>query len=336
MTEVIEATGLTKRYGERRGIESVDFAVHEGEVFGFLGPNGAGKTTTIRLLLGFLKPTAGRATIFGLDAWTQAPDVHERSAYLGSDPGYLGGLTAAEQLDYLAELRGLRRRAWAPLAERFELDPSVKIKKLSRGNRQKIGVVAAFMGDAPLLVLDEPSTGLDPLMQRMFLSLVSEVRAQGRTVFLSSHNLTEVERACDRVGVIREGRLTEIRAVASLLGDHWRSVNLLLARPAPADHFALENVDVLAQTGREVHLMVRGEVDPLLDRIAALDVDDISITTPDIEDLFLSHYQPSRAGDGARRDGGDGRDGYGDLAPRHHEAAATVGRGNGGPRTPPP
>jgi ABC-2 type transport system ATP-binding protein len=154
------------------------------------------------------------------------------------------------------------------------------------------------MGDAPLLVLDEPSTGLDPLMQRMFLTLVSEVRAAGRTVFLSSHNLTEVERACDRVGVIRDGRLTDVRTVAGLLGDHWRSVNLLLAHPAPPDHFDLENVDVLAQTGREVHLMVRGEIDPLLARIAALDVDDIAITTPDIEDLFLSHYRAPDDADG--------------------------------------
>ena len=291
MTTVIEATRLTKRYGSRRGIEEVDFEVREGEVFGFLGPNGSGKTTTIRVLLGFLRPTAGRATIFGLDAWTEAPLIHDRLSYLGSDPGYLGNLTAGEQLDYLAALRGLPRRCWVALAERFELDPTTKVKKLSRGNRQKIGVVAGFMGDAPLVVLDEPSTGLDPLMQRAFLGVVSEVKAQGRTVFLSSHNLTEVERACDRVGVIREGRLTEIRAVHELLGDHWRSVNLLLAHPAPAGHFDLENVDVLAQTGREVHLMVRGEVDELLDRIAVLDVDDIAITTPDIEDLFLSHYR---------------------------------------------
>ena len=189
MTDVIEAVGLTKWYGKRRGIEEVDFSVREGEVFGFLGPNGAGKTTTIRLLLGFLSPTAGRATVFGLDTWTEAAAVHERVAYLGSDPGYLGELTAAEQLDYMAELRRLPRGSWRRMAERLELDTSVRIRKLSRGNRQKIGVVAAFTGDAPLLILDEPTTGLDPLMQREFLSLVSEVRAAGRTVFLSSHNL---------------------------------------------------------------------------------------------------------------------------------------------------
>jgi ABC-2 type transport system ATP-binding protein len=298
MAVVIEAVGLTKWYGKRLGIEEVGFTVSEGEVFGFLGPNGAGKTTTIRLLLGFLAPSAGRATIFGLDTWTEAAAVHERVAYLGSDPGYLGSLTAAEQLDYVAELRGIPKRSWAAMAARLELDPTVRIRKLSRGNRQKIGVVAAFMGQEPLLVLDEPTTGLDPLMQREFLAIVSEVKAAGRTIFLSSHNLPEVERACDRVGIIREGRLTEVRRVAELLGVHWRSVNLLLARPAPPGQFGLPNVEVLAQTGREVHLMVQGDVDQLLDRIAALDVEDISITTPDIEDLFLSHYQ-SPAGPGA-------------------------------------
>jgi len=320
VTDVIEAAGLTKRYGNRRGIEEVDFAVHEGEVFGFLGPNGAGKTTTIRVLLGLLRPTAGRVTIFGLDAWSQAAAVHERIAYLGSDPGYLGTLTGAEQLDYLAALRGLPKgSAWRTVAERLELDTSVRIRKLSRGNRQKIGVVAAFMGEAPLLILDEPTTGLDPLMQREFLSMVSEVKAAGRTVFLSSHNLTEAERACDRVGIIREGRLTEVRRVAELLGDHWRSVNILLGSPAPAGHFTMPNVDVLAQTGREIHLMVRGEVDELLDRVAALNVADISITTPDIEDLFLSYYHgPSRNGETGGGSSGAGAD----TAPPTGQAAA--------------
>ncbi len=290
MTELIEAVGLTKGYGSRRGIDEVDFTVREGEVFGFLGPNGAGKTTTIRLLLGFLRPTAGRATVFGLDAWQDAPAVHTRLAYLGSDPAYLGELTAAEQLDYLAELRGLPKRSWRPFAERLELDPSVRIRKLSHGNRQKVGVVQVFMGREPLLVMDEPTNGLDPLMQREFLALVADVRADGRTVFLSSHNLPEIERACDRVGIIRDGRLVDVWAVGDLLGEHWRSVNLVLTSSPPPGTFELPNVEIVALTGREVHVMVRGDVNPLLDRIAGLDVADIAITTPDIEDVFLRHY----------------------------------------------
>jgi ABC-2 type transport system ATP-binding protein len=288
---VIEAAALTKAYGSRRGIVDVDFAVAEGETFGFLGPNGAGKTTTIRVLLGFLRATAGEARLFGLDAFADAAAIHRDVAYLGSDPGFLGELTAAQQLDYLARLRGLAPRCWASLAERLELDATVRIRRLSRGNRQKIGVVAAFMGAEPLLILDEPTSGLDPLMQREFLALLADAREAGRTVFLSSHNLVEVERACDRVAIIREGRIVEISNVGELLGSHWRSINLVLTRPAAAADFDLPNVEIAALTGREVHLMVRGDINPLLARIAAHEVADIAITTPDVEDLFLRQYR---------------------------------------------
>jgi ABC-2 type transport system ATP-binding protein len=287
----IEAVGLTKRYGSRRGVEDVTFGVAEGEAFGFLGPNGAGKTTTIRLLLGFLRPTGGTVRLFDGDAFVDAPRLHGRVAYLGSDPGFLGELTAAEQLDYLCGLRGLPRRAWATLAERLELDLTVRIRRLSRGNRQKIGVVAAFMGHEPLLVLDEPTSGLDPLMQREFLALAAEARTDGRTLFLSSHNLVEAERACDRVAIIRDGRIVDVSTVGELLGAHWRSINLVLEAPPPPGAFDLPNVEVTALTGREVHLMVRGDVNPLLERIAAFRVVDIAITTPDVEDLFLRLYR---------------------------------------------
>jgi ABC-2 type transport system ATP-binding protein len=290
MTSVIEAFGLTKSYGRRRGIVDVSFEVREGEVFGFLGPNGAGKTTTIRTLLGLLRPTAGRAALFGVDAWSDAPRAHASISYVGSDPAYLGELTAAAQLDYVARLRRLPRGAWRPVAERFELDPSVPIKRLSRGNRQKVGVVQAFMGEAPLMILDEPTTGLDPLMQREFLAALSEVRAAGRTVFLSSHNLPEVERSCDRVGIIREGRLADIVTVQALLAGHWRSVNLVLERTVPPDTFDLPNVRVASITARDVHLMVQGDVNPLLRKLARIDLLDVSITTPEIEDVFLRLY----------------------------------------------
>jgi ABC-2 type transport system ATP-binding protein len=291
MPSVIEAAGLTKSYGSRRGIDGVTFAVDEGEVFGFLGPNGAGKTTTIRTLLGLLRPTDGSASIFGLDVWADAPRLHERLSYVGSDPAYLGELTAGRQLDDICRLRRLPKGIWRPIAERLELDPSVQIRKLSRGNRQKVGVVQAFMGDAPLIVLDEPSTGLDPLMQREFLALVSEVRAAGRTVFLSSHNLPEVERSCDRVGIIRDGRLIDISTVHALLAGHWRSVNLVLAEPAPPGTFDLANVQVVSASARDIHLMIEGDVNPLIRRIAQLDVRDIAVTTPDIEDIFLRFYE---------------------------------------------
>jgi ABC-2 type transport system ATP-binding protein len=302
MANAIELRGLTRWYGKRRGVVDLDVTVEEGEVFGFLGPNGAGKTTTIRMLLGLIRPSAGSALIRGLDAWHDAPAVHRTLAHLGSDPGYLGELTAAETLDHVAALRGVATGAWRPLAERLELDPTVQVKKLSRGNRQKVGVVGVFMGSEPLLVMDEPSTGLDPLMQREFLALVAETRAAGRTVFLSSHNLTEVERACDRVAIIREGRLVKIATVAALVGDHTRSMNLVLARPAAPGTFDLPGVTVLSSTGQDVHLMVRGDVNPLLRSLAGLEVRDIAITTPDVEDLFFRYYDGSVAGSDGRAD----------------------------------
>ncbi len=300
MPEAIELRGLTRWYGKRRGVIDLEADVHEGEVFGFLGPNGAGKTTTIRMLLGLIRPSGGSARILGLDPWGQAPAVHRQLAHLGSDPGYLGDQDATSLLDYLGALRGLPKGAWRSLAERLELDPTVPVKKLSRGNRQKVGVVSVFMGREPLLVMDEPSTGLDPLMQREFLSLVAEARADGRTVFLSSHNLPEVERACDRVAIIREGRLVKIATVAALVGDHTRSVNLVLGRPAPEDAFSLPGVTVLSSTGQDVHVMVRGDVNPILRRLGELDVRDIAVSTPDVEDLFFRYYEGTVAGSEGR------------------------------------
>ena len=304
MTNVIEAVDLTKRYGSRRGIEAVDLAVAEGEVFGFLGPNGAGKTTTIRTLLGFLRPTAGRSTVMGHDSWRDAAAAHVGVAYVSSDPAYLGQLTAAEQLDYMARLRGLSKGAWRIVAERLELDTTVQVRKLSRGNRQKVGVVQAFMGEEPLLIMDEPTSGLDPLMQREFLTLVSEVRAAGRTVFLSSHNLPEVERACDRVGIIRAGRLVEVSSVSDLRASHWRSVSLELAAPPPDDLFDLPNVRVVSASARDVHLMVQGDMNPLLRRLAGIEVGDISIATLEIEDVFLGYYdEPGVGGEAVTTEG---------------------------------
>ena len=298
---LIEVDGLTKRYGSRRGIEDVSFEVRQGEVFGFLGPNGAGKTTTLRLLMGTIAPTSGRAQILGLDTWTDAPEIHRSVAFLGSEPGFLGEFTAARQLGFLAKLRGLAADAWRPLAERLDLDPSVAVRKLSRGNRQKIGVVGAFMGHEPLLLLDEPTSGLDPLLQREFLAIVAEARADGRTILLSSHNLLEVERASDRVAIIREGRIVDVSSVADLHGAHWRSVSVLLAEEPPPDAFDLPNVRVVGSTGREVHLLAQGDPNPLLRRLAGLDVRDVSIATPDIEDVFLRFYDD---GPGAGRTAG--------------------------------
>lgn len=318
MVHVIEVTNLTRSYGPRRGVIDVDFSVEDGEVFGFLGPNGSGKTTTIRVLLGFLRPTAGRATIRGHDCWTEASRAHGEIAYVSADPAYLGNLTGGEQLSYLARLRGLDANAWRPVAERLELDPTVQVRRLSRGNRQKIGLVGAFMGPEPLLVMDEPTSGLDPLMQREFLAMVAEVRAAGRTVFLSSHNLPEVERACDRVAIIREGRLVEVTTVSDLAASHWRSVSLELGATPPTGLFELPNVRIVSASARDVHLMIQGDVNPLLARLATIDVRDITISSLEIEDVFLRLY----AGIAEDGTGGHERDGRADP-----DAVAATGAG---------
>ncbi len=295
MANVIEVAGLTRSYGTRRGIVDVDFEVREGEVLGFLGPNGAGKTTTIRCLLGFIRPDRGRATVFGLDVWVDAPALHRRLAYLSGDPRYWGELTAERFFDFVGGLRGLPRGAWRPLAERLGADTSVPIRKLSHGNRQKVGLVQVFMGDEPLLVMDEPTTGLDPLMQREFLALVGEAREAGRTIFLSSHNLSEAERACDRVAIIRDGRIVAIEAVETLPSRHIHAVDLVLAEPPTADAFALADVEVVEAAGREVRLLVRGDLNELLRRLAILDVREMAVARPDLEDVFMTYYEPAAA-----------------------------------------
>ncbi len=208
--------------------------------------------------------------------------------------------TAAETLEFLCRTRDLDPRAWHPLAERLELDTQVPIRKLSRGNRQKVGLVQVFMGQEPLLVMDEPTTGLDPLMQREFLRLLGEAKAEGRTIFLSSHNLPEVERACERVGIIREGRLVEVGPVQQLLGDHARAVTVLFEDAPPGGIFDAPGIQIVSSLDHEVHLLVRGDIRPLLERLSRVTLRDLTITTPDIEEVFMGYYEASASSDADR------------------------------------
>jgi len=298
----IQLDRLTRRYGTRRGVDALTLEVHTGEVFGFLGPNGAGKTTLIRMLMGFIQPTSGRGSVFGRDIWHESPEVRRNVAYLSADPAYLGELTAAETLGFLGRTRGLPAGRWRDLATRLELDVDVAIRKLSRGNRQKVGLIQAFMGDEPLLVMDEPTTGLDPLMQREFLRLVQQARDGGRTIFLSSHNLPEVERACDRVGIIRDGVIVEVRSVRELLAAHLRTIIVLFGDPPPPGALELPGITVRDQSGPEWHLSARGDIRPLLARLATLSVRDLTIRTPEVEEVFMTYY------DGAERPASVGND----------------------------
>jgi ABC-2 type transport system ATP-binding protein len=238
MAPLIDVAGLTKAYGRKRGIIEVSFAVAEGEVFGFLGPNGAGKTTTMRLLMAMLRPGAGSARIAGLDCWRQSVAVKRVVGYLPGELSLDPNLTGGQILAYFANLRGGVDRAQIDaLIERLDLDPTRRFRQYSHGNKQKVGLIQAFMHRPRLLILDEPTSGLDPLNQHEFHRMVDEVRRDGRTVFLSSHILSEVEAVCDRVGIIRNGRLVRVGGVTELKGIRRHEVDLTFADVPPADAF---------------------------------------------------------------------------------------------------
>ncbi|MGZ8636229.1 MAG: ATP-binding cassette domain-containing protein [Actinomycetota bacterium] len=292
MTDAVAVERLTKSYGGVRGVEDLTFSVAPGEVFGYLGPNGAGKTTTIRTLLDFIRPTSGRASVLGLDARSDSVEIHRRTGYLPGEMALYDRLTGAEYVQHLAALRGGVEWAFVlELAERLACDLSVRIRSLSHGNKQKVALIQAFMHQPELLVLDEPTQGLDPLVQQEFHRIVEDVRRDGRTVFLSSHVMPEVERLCDRVAIIREGRLVAIEDVGDLKARQVRMVSIHFAVPVePASFSALENVrDVHAQ-GDVLEVTVAGPLDAVVKQAARFEVIDLESHEPSLEDVFLAYY----------------------------------------------
>ena len=289
----IEADGLTKFYGRDRGIEDVTLAVEDGEVFGFLGPNGAGKTTTIRTLLDLLHPTRGSARIFGLDSRRESVAIRARLGNLPGDFGYGKHATGSEAVSLLARLRGIDGAGRAEaLARRFRADLERPLGQLSRGNRQKVGLILALFHEPELLILDEPTSGLDPLMQEEFLALVREERERGCTVFISSHELDEVERVCDRVGIIRDGRLVAVERVADLLDRTPHLVTVRFAEAVdPAYLGEVPGVSALETDGGRVAFRVAGDIDPAIKAIARHTVADLEVAHPTLEEVFLTYYE---------------------------------------------
>ncbi|MFC0003845.1 ABC transporter ATP-binding protein [Micromonospora siamensis] len=297
------AENLTKFYGRRRGIEDLTLEVRTGEVMGFLGPNGAGKTTTIRLLLDFLRPTAGRATVLGLDPRRDKAALHRQIGYLPGELAFPGQEKAEDLLRFFGDARG--GVAWSQvtaLAERLELDLTRPVRTMSKGNKQKVGLVQAFMHQPALLILDEPTSGLDPLMQQEFLAMVRDARADGQTVFMSSHVLAEVQHTADRVAIVRDGRLAAVERVESLGKRAVRSVEIHFGDPVDAGEFtALPGVGDVTVSGPVLRCTVDGRLDPLIKAAAQHDVIDLLSAEPDLEETFLSFYYHSEgAGDGAR------------------------------------
>lgn len=281
---------LTKRYGAARGVEDLSLTVEPGEVVGLLGPNGAGKTTTLRVLLGFLKPTAGSARVIGLDAWEQSTGIHERVGYLPGDVGLYNGLTARQILNYAAALRGKAPRM-EELAERFGLEWEKRAEDLSKGNRQKVGLVLAFMHDPDVAILDEPTSGLDPLLQNAFNELVDEERARGKAILLSSHLFSEIERLCDRTAILREGRLVALDRTSELRARAGTRVRVRFAGHVDANRFRIPGVEVRAETERELDLVVHGELDAIVKRLAEHRVEALSVDAVSLEETFLSRYR---------------------------------------------
>lgn len=286
----IRTEGLTKMYGHNRGLTGLDLAVDQGEVFGFLGPNGAGKTTTIRLLLDLIRPTAGASWVLGHDPRQVA--VRRRIGYLAGDFVVDGRQTAAQLLTYLANLRGgVAPGRIEQLASRLDLDLRRQIKDLSKGNRQKVGVIQAFMHEPDLLILDEPTTGLDPFLQQEFVAMVREAKANGQTVFMSSHVLSEVQQSADRVGIIREGRLVTVEQVADLRKRALRRVEVVFDEPVLANEFAaLPGVSDVTVDGTTLHCRLDGLADPLIKAAAGHQVVSFLSEEPDLEELFFHFY----------------------------------------------
>jgi len=286
----IRAERLTKRYGDTLALDELDLSVEPGEAYGYLGPNGAGKTTTIRILLGLHRPTAGRAELLGVDAWRDPVSAHRRVAYVAGEPSLWPGLTAGETLGFLARLHGGTDIGYRDeLVERFQLETSKKVRALSKGNRQKVQLIAALATRAEVLLLDEPTSGLDPLMEIVFRRCIDEAKQRGQTVFLSSHILGEVEAVCDRVGILKEGRLVDEGSLEELRHLGTQTVEVTFAGEAP-ELPPLPGVRVASVGPQALQLELVGSIGPVISALAGHQVETITTRKPSLEEIFLHYY----------------------------------------------
>ncbi|MFN8451678.1 MAG: ABC transporter ATP-binding protein [Anaerolineae bacterium] len=293
MENVIHTEHLTKVYtGSTRALDSLSLDVQRGEIFGYLGPNGAGKTTTIRLLLDFIRPTTGSAKILGMDARGDSVAIKQRIGYLPGELNLWDKQTAQQIIQFVGAARGgYDQRYVRELAERLQFDLTKKVRSYSTGNKRKLGLILALMNKPDLLILDEPSTGLDPLMQQTFYQLMQDVRAEGRTVFLSSHILSEVQAICDRVAILRSGKLEAVQRVADLTHTDFRHVTLRFREPVGAEIVrGVPGVSGVSADGRTLHLQLMGDFDPLLRAINGQYVEDMEVVEPSLEEVFLKYY----------------------------------------------
>ncbi|MFD1415006.1 ABC transporter ATP-binding protein [Oceanobacillus jeddahense] len=289
---VIEIKNLTKSYGKHRGIDDVSFSVEKGEIFGFIGPNGAGKSTTIRTLLALIHPTEGSATIFGKDCIKEAPSIAQDIGYLPSETFFYEGMTVKELLDYTAKLyqKDCSKRI-KDLSEKLKLDMSRKIRDLSFGNKKKVGIVAGLLHSPALIILDEPTSGLDPLMQEIFFEILKEENEKGATILFSSHILSEVQKMCDRIAILKEGKVISLQSIHDLRSNTYKKVQLTTKKVISEQDFLLEGITQFEQQDDEIRFMYKGDVSRLIDSFQHLQIIDILIEEPSLEEIFMHYYQ---------------------------------------------
>ncbi len=296
MSVIIETTKLTKRYGRERGITDVDLVVNEGEIFGFIGPNGAGKSTTIRVLLGLIAPTSGAATIFGKDIVREGPAIREDIGYLPSEVFYYDNMRVIDLLRYSASFyrsmskhdKEVRTRE---LAKRLDLDLYKKIDDLSYGNKKKVGIVQGLLHRPKLIILDEPTGGLDPLMQQTFFELLREERERGATILFSSHILSEVQKLCDRVAIIKDGTIVKVERMEDLRRNSYLRCKLVVDAPVDRKLFALPSISRLEAHGQQISFLYRGDVNALTRLLARMKLRDVVLEEPELEEIFMHYYQ---------------------------------------------
>jgi ABC-2 type transport system ATP-binding protein len=289
---VIEIKNLTKTYGKARGISDVSFNVEEGEIFGFIGPNGAGKSTTIRTLLSLIYPTSGSATIFGKDSVQFAPEIKKEIGYLPSEVFYYDNMKVKDLLNYSASFykKDCSKRI-KELAEIMDLDLSKKIDDLSLGNKKKVGIVQGLLHEPKLIILDEPTSGLDPLMQQKFFELLEEENRKGATILFSSHILTEVQRLCNRVAIIKEGKIVTVEKISTLKENTYKKFKVETKSPLDSNYFSLAGVNKLEVKGNLTSFLFKGNINDVMRKIADIEITNLWIEEPDLEEIFMHYYE---------------------------------------------
>lgn len=289
---VIEIKNLTKMYGKARGIEDVSFNVEEGEIFGFIGPNGAGKSTTIRTLLSLIYPTSGCATIFGKDIITAAPEIKKEIGYLPSEVFYYDNMKVLDLLKYSASFykKDCTDRI-KELAEIMELDLTKKIDDLSLGNKKKVGIVQGLLHEPKLIILDEPTSGLDPLMQQKFFDLLEKENKKGATILFSSHILSEVQRLCDRVAIIKDGKIVTVEKISTLKENTYKKFKIETSSHMEKEHFKIEGVNQLEQDGNTISFLFRGNINSIMKKVAEIEIENLWVEEPDLEEIFMHYYE---------------------------------------------